>query len=149
MRRVGYLGLGSNIGDRRAQALERLIGPLLGHQVGRLAHLAVVDRVLDPVGDGGVAIADIEPDVDEQALADLSLGRRHPHVGEQRQPADLDRDFGLRALLAVFAYALVEVVVLVGIVVLGHRDLTVAAVTVRASWTGRTSWTRNTRAPRS
>src|SRR6185312_419780 len=140
----GGIALEQPVGDRRAQALECLVGALLGHQVGHVAHLRVVDRVLDPVGDRGVALPDIEPEIEQEALADLAFGRGHAHVREQRQAADLDRHLGLGVplLLVVLLYS----VVLVRIV---HGGRTVAAVTVRASWTGATSWTRNRRAPRS
>ena len=83
------------VGDRRAQPLERLVGALLGHEVGQLADLTVVDRVLDAVGQRRVALADVQSQVEQQALADLALGRRHADMGEQRQPADLDRHLGL------------------------------------------------------
>src|SRR5580704_9488416 len=131
------------VGDRRAQPLERLVGALLCDQVGRVAHLGVVDGVLDPVGDGRIDVADVHPEVEQQALPHLALCRGHAHVGEQRQSADLDRDLGFGMALAL---VLVYLVVLVGVV---HRALTVAAVTASASWTGATSWTLNTRAPRS
>ena len=50
-----------------------LYGPLLGDEVRRLADLRVVDRVLDPVGDRRVALTDVEPQVQQQPLADLAL----------------------------------------------------------------------------
>ena len=95
----------------------------------------VVDRVLDPVGERGVALADVEPQVEQQPLADLALGRGHPDVRVQRQPADLDRDLWLGVPLLVLV--LVYVVELVGVVVV--HGATVAAATASASWTGATS----------
>ena len=60
----------------------------------------VVDRVLDRVGDGRVALADVEAQVDHQPLADLALGLADAVVGVEREAGDLDRD-RLRGLLAV------------------------------------------------
>src|SRR4051812_274042 len=137
------------VGDHGAQALERLIGALLGDQGDDLADLAVVDRVLDAVGDQGVGLADVEADVEHQPLADLALGGGHAMVCVKRQPDDLDGDPYLGALfvvVVVVAQVVFVVVVLVGIT---RHWPNVAAVTASASAVAATSWTRNTRAPRS
>ncbi len=139
---MGLVAIQQALGDGRAQTLQRLIGPLLGDEAHGLADLAVIDCVLYPIGDRRIALADVYPDVEQQPLADFALSGRDTDVGEQRQPADLDRYLGLGALLVlVLVPALLE---LVGLV---HGALTVAAVTASASCTGATSWTRNTRAP--
>ena len=62
---------------------------------------AVVDGVLDAVGDRRVGLAELEADVEDQPLADLALGRRHAVMGVQRQPVDLDRHDGLDAIVVV------------------------------------------------
>ena len=136
------LVLDQPVGDRRAQALERLVGALLCDQVDDVADLCVVDRVLHAIGHGRVTVADVDAQVEQQPLSHLALGCRHPYMGEQREPGDLDRDLGLGMAFVVVLY----LVVLVGV---GHCAVTVAAVTERASWTGATSCTRKTRAPRS
>ena len=64
------------VGDRAAQALERVVGALLGEQRHELADLGVVDRVLERVRHRGVALSDVQAQVDHQALADLALGGR-------------------------------------------------------------------------
>ena len=86
----------------------------------------------------------VEPEVQQQPLADLAFGLGDPQVREQREPADLDRHLGLGVplLLVVLLY-------LVVLVRFFHGAGTVAAATVSASRTGATSWTRNTLAPRS
>src|SRR5436190_20349099 len=83
------------VGQRRAQALERAVGALLGGQRDRLADLGVVDGVLDAVGDDRVAGSDLEAQVDHQSLADLAFGLRDPEVGVQRQAGDLNGDVGV------------------------------------------------------
>ena len=65
---------------------------LLGDQRDQLADLAVVDRVLDRVRDRRVALADVQAQVQHQALADLALGVADAVVRVQRQARDLDRD---------------------------------------------------------
>src|SRR3954452_20896803 len=138
------------VGDGRAQALERLVGALLRHQRDELAHLGVVDGVLDHVGDRRVGLPHVEAEVEHQPLADLALGLGHPVAREQLQAGDLDGDDGLAAIALVIVVIVVEAgfeVVVVGVV--GHRGRTVAAATVSASTLGATSWTRKTVAPRS
>ena len=71
---VGGVLVQQAVGDGRAQALQRLVGALLGDERDGVADLAVVDGVLDHVGDGRVAVADLQADVEHQALADLALG---------------------------------------------------------------------------
>src|SRR5918999_269045 len=137
---------GEAVGDHRAQPLERLVRALLRDQRDHLADLAVVDRVLDAVGDQRVRLADVEAHVEHQALPDLSLGRRDAVMGVERQPDDLDGDPDLGALLVVIVVVQVVVVVLVGV---GGHLANVAAAPARASAVAATSWTRNTRAPRS
>src|SRR3954462_8165691 len=136
------------VGDHGAQALQRLVGALLGDQGDDLADLAVVDRVLDAIGDQCVGLADVEADVEHQPLADLALGGGDAMVCVERQPDDLDGDPYLGALffIVVVAQVVFVVVVLVGIT---RHWPNVAAVTASASAVAATSWTRNTRAPRS
>src|ERR1035437_7074101 len=43
--RVHHVALQQPVGNRRAQTLERLVGALLGDQVGGVADLPVVDRI--------------------------------------------------------------------------------------------------------
>ena len=65
---------------------------LLRDQRHQLAHVGVVDRVVDRVGHRGVGPADVEPQVHDQALAHLALGVGDAVVGVQGQAGDLDRD---------------------------------------------------------
>src|ERR1039458_4643754 len=143
--RLGTEVLDDPIGDDRAQALERLVVALLRDQRDELADLTVIDGVLDPIGLGGVGLADVDADVEQQPLSDLALGRADADVGVQGEPRDLDRDDGLHA--GVEVELVVGVQFVVGLVV--HRSLTVAAATSSASCTAPTSCTRNTLAPRS
>ena len=89
------------VGDHRAQALERPVGLRLGDQRDHLADLAVVDRVLDAVGDQRVGLARVEADVEQDPLADLALLGGDAVVRVERQPDDLDGDPDLEALLVV------------------------------------------------
>src|SRR5205807_1858900 len=98
------------------------------------ANLPIVHRVLEPVGDGCVDLADVDSQIDQQSLPHLPLGVGDTDVREQRQPAHLDRH--LRLGVPLLRVPLVYLVVLVGLVVHGA---TVAAATVSASWTGATS----------
>ena len=110
------VALDQAIGDSGAEALERAVLALLGDEIDELADLAVVDRVLDPVGDRRVALADVKSQVDDQALADLPLGCGDTHVGVEREAADLDRDLGLGvALLVVFFLVVVLVLIVLGL----------------------------------
>src|SRR4051794_15133168 len=69
-RRLGFGGLdGDGVGavlgrepvrDHRAQALQRPVRALLGDERDLVADLAVVDGVLDAVGDQRVHLADVE-----------------------------------------------------------------------------------------
>ena len=63
-----------------------------GRQGDQLADLRVVDRVLDRVGDRRGGLADVDPQVEDETLADLALGLADAVVGVERQAADLDRD---------------------------------------------------------
>jgi hypothetical protein len=134
------------VGDRAAEALERLVRALLGDQRDELADLGVVDRVGDRVGDGRVGLADIQAQVEHEALADLSLGLADAVVGVERQAADLDR-YRLGCLLAVAP--VVELVCVVPALLGVHSSPKLAAATASASRTAATSWTRKMRAPRS
>ncbi len=115
---------------------------LLGDERDELADLRVVDRVLDRVGDGRVALADIEPQVEHQALADLALGLADAVVRVKREPGDLDR-YRLGALLSVVAVeltgVLVDVLAVVAAPLSVHRRPNVAAATASASRTAATS----------
>ena len=101
--------------DHAAQALQGLVGALLGDQRDELADLRVVDRVLQRVGRGRVGLADVQPQVEHQALADLALGLAHTVVGVQREPRDLDRD---RLGTAVWVVAILVEIVLVFVLVI-------------------------------
>ena len=89
------------IGDGGAEALERSVRALLGHERHGLAHLPVVDRVLEPVSEGRVGLPNVHAHVDHQPLTDLALRLADAVVGEQRQAGDLDRHEGLGARLVV------------------------------------------------
>jgi hypothetical protein len=117
--RIARVLIEQAVGDRRAQPLERLVGALLGDERRQLAHLAVVDRVLDAIGERGVTLADIETEVQQQTLSDLTLGRRDTVMGVERQPADLDRHLGFGARLVI----LVDVVEIFGVIVAHARRL--------------------------
>src|SRR5262249_24219928 len=99
-----------------------------------------------------VGLADVEADVEHQALADLALGGGDAVVREEREADDLDRDADLGAF-AVRVVGLVVQLVLVVVVELGvvpgHPGRNVAAATASASALAATSWTRTTLAPRS
>ena len=62
---------------------------------------AVVDGVLEAVGDRRVGLAELEPDVEDQPLADLALGRGDAVVRVEREAVDLDGDDGLDRVLVV------------------------------------------------
>jgi hypothetical protein len=68
------------------------VGALLRNERDELADLRVVDRVLERVGCGRIGLAHVQPQVEDQALANLALGLAHTVVGVQRQSGDLDRD---------------------------------------------------------
>jgi len=74
---------------------------LLGDQRDQLTDLSVVDGVIDRVRNRGVGLTDVQPQVENQPLADLPLGLADAVMGVQRKAADLDRDRlgGLLALL--------------------------------------------------
>ena len=135
------------LGDRRAQPLERAVGALLRDQRDGLADLGVVDRVLDPVGHRRVDLPHLEPQVDDQSLADLALRLGDAVVGVERQAGYLDDDLGLagppRRLVVVVG--VVEFVRLVGSSAAQrssrHRE--------RVARSRATSWTRKIEAPRS
>src|SRR5947209_11649316 len=76
------VALDEPVGDRGTETLERLVRPLLGDEVRGVTYLAVVDRVLDAVGDGGVTVEHLEAEVEEQARARLPLRWRHADAGE-------------------------------------------------------------------
>src|SRR5262249_31543628 len=125
------------------------------------------DRVLDAVGDQRVGLADVEAHVEDDPLADLALLLGDPVVRVERQADDLDGDADLRTFLVVVVIVVVVEVVILGLI--GHvarlrqsddwveagggaaegTRSKVAAVTLSASATSATSWTRNTDAPRS
>ena len=85
-----------HVRDGGTYPLERAIGPLGGDQCDGLAHRGVVDRVLEAVGHGRVAVLDVEGDVEHHALACLLLGLGDPVMGEEREARDLDRHVGVR-----------------------------------------------------
>ncbi len=95
-----------------AQPLERLVRALLGDQRDELANLRIVDRVLERIGRGGIRLADVQPQVEHESLANLALGVANPVVGVQRQSRDLDRD-RLGASLDILVAVLVQLVLVV------------------------------------
>ena len=87
------------IGDDGAQAFQRPVRALLGDERDLLADLAVVDGVLDAVGDQRVDLADVEADVEDQPLADLALGLGDAVVRVEREADDLDARADLRTVV--------------------------------------------------
>jgi 2-amino-4-hydroxy-6-hydroxymethyldihydropteridine diphosphokinase len=97
--RIGYLGLGSNVGDRRSQ-LERAVGALESHGIAVLASSSVYDT--DPVGevldqpDFLNACLRIEtslgPDalLDECKVIERELGRSEQAVRHGPRAIDID-----------------------------------------------------------
>ena len=74
------------------EALERggaALGCCLGEQCARRG---VIDRVLDPVGEHGVAVRNLEGDIELEALPELALGGTHAMVRVNGQASDLDLD---------------------------------------------------------
>ena len=86
------------VGDRGAEPLQRAVGALGRDEGDRVADGAVVDRVLEPVGDRGVAVLEVEADVEDQPLAGLPLGLGDAVMGEDREAGDLDRDVRVAGL---------------------------------------------------
>src|ERR1035437_275709 len=80
------------VGNRAAETLERLLRGLLGDQRDELTNPGVVDVALERVGARRVGLADVEPQVEHQPLADLTLGLGDAMMGVERKPADLDGD---------------------------------------------------------
>ena len=116
---------------------------LLGDERDELADLGVVDGVLDRVGDGRVGLADVEAQVEDEALPDLALGLADTVVRVQREACDLDR-YRLGALLAVVlvvdrAGVVVQLFAVVPAALGGHCGPNVAAATASASRTAATS----------
>ena len=97
--RIGYLGLGSNVGDRRAH-LEAAVAALPAHGVDVLASSSTYDT--DPVGeildqpDFLNACLRIETALDPEALLDAckaverELGREHGGPRHGPRPIDVD-----------------------------------------------------------
>jgi 2-amino-4-hydroxy-6-hydroxymethyldihydropteridine diphosphokinase len=97
--RVGYLGLGSNVGDRRRQ-LERAVHALAGHDVRVLASSSVYET--EPVGlvlhqrDFYNACLRIDTDYGPEQLLDAckqverELGRASGGVRHGPRPIDVD-----------------------------------------------------------
>ncbi|MDX6676192.1 MAG: 2-amino-4-hydroxy-6-hydroxymethyldihydropteridine diphosphokinase [Solirubrobacteraceae bacterium] len=97
--RIGYLGLGSNVGDRRAN-LQAAAAALPAHGVGVLASSSTYDT--DPVGeildqpDFLNACLRIETELDPEALLDAckaverELGRRGGGPRHGPRPIDVD-----------------------------------------------------------
>lgn len=96
---LGYLGLGSNVGDRRAN-LQAAVGALARHGVRVLASSATYDT--DPVGEVLDqpsflnACLRIETDLDPEALLDVckaverELGRPTQYARHAPRPIDVD-----------------------------------------------------------
>ena len=108
--RTAYLGLGSNVGDRRA-ALQAAVHELAARGLPAVASSSTYET--DPVGevpdqpDFLNACVAVETDVQDEPLPHLALGLGGPVMRVEREPRDLDRDDGLRLVVV-----LVEVVVL-------------------------------------
>src|SRR5215213_7519896 len=97
--RIGYLGLGSNVGDRRAQ-LQAAVDALPGHGVRALASSSTYDT--DPVGevldqpDFLNACLRVETALEPEALLDAckaverELGRAPGGVRHGPRPIDVD-----------------------------------------------------------
>ena len=77
---AGLVALQQVVGDGRAETLEGAVAALLGDEPDSVADLAVVDGVLDPVCDGRVGLAYVEPDVDQQSLPDFPFCLGHAHA---------------------------------------------------------------------
>src|SRR4029079_13028603 len=101
-----------------------MVGAAVRHLDDRLDHLAVVDRILDPVTRRGRLALVVELDIDEEPLSVAALVLEHAVVGEELDRPELDRH---------------------------PRTVprSTAAAAASASTCERTSWTRNSVAPRS
>ena len=96
---IGYLGLGSNVGDRRAN-LQAAVDALAAHDVGVLASSSTYDT--DPVGeildqpDFLNACVSIETSLDPERLLDAckdierELGRSPAGIRHGPRPIDVD-----------------------------------------------------------
>jgi 2-amino-4-hydroxy-6-hydroxymethyldihydropteridine diphosphokinase len=99
MNRLGYLGLGSNVGDRRAN-LQAAVEDLWGHRIEVLASSSVYET--EPVGevpdqrDFLNACVRVETPLDPEALLDAckaverALGREPGGVRHGPRPIDVD-----------------------------------------------------------
>ena len=74
------------------EALEGAVAALGRGEGDDVADLAVVDRVLEPVGENRVAVGDVEGDVELEPLADLLLGVGDAVVGVDRETPQVDLD---------------------------------------------------------
>ena len=96
---LGAEALHQPLGDDLAEALEGAVAALGRRERDDVARLGVVDRVLEPVGQHGVAVGDVERDVELEPLADLLLGVGDAVVGVDREAAELDLDARVRPVV--------------------------------------------------
>ena len=82
--------------ERLAQ-VERAVAALGGGEDDDVADLAVVDGVLDSVGEDRVAVGHVEGDVELEPLADLLLGVADAVVGVDRDTAQVDFGASIRS----------------------------------------------------
>ncbi len=109
-----------------------MVRALLGNERDELADLGVVDRVLEAVRRGRVGFAEVEPQVEDEPLADLALRCARAVVRVEREAGDLDRDrlepflillaLGLELLVSgePFVEGAVSVAVLLAVAFLGR-----------------------------
>ena len=112
------------VGERARERLEQVVRAGLGDLDDGGDDVAVVDRVLDPVGLGRRRLRELEVEVDEESLALLPLVLEHAVEAAELDAVELDR----------------------------HRSTlprSTAAATASASTCARTSCTRKSVAPRS
>ena len=133
------------VGDRRAQALERLVGALLRDEGDLLADLAVVDRVLDAVGDRRVAARRRRSVMSNTSRWPTSRSRLADAVVRvEREPADLDRDRRLRGRSLVVVVVVSSSSSYSSSVALVHPARDRSSGHRERIGDRRTSWTRNT-----
>jgi hypothetical protein len=81
-----------------AEALEGLVAALGRGEGDDVGDLAVVHRVLEPVGEERVAMGYVEGDVELEPLPDLALSLAYTVMGVDREAAQLDLHGVVRAV---------------------------------------------------
>src|SRR3954454_19186048 len=89
--------LHQSLADHVAQSLQGLVAALGGSERDDVAHLGVVDGVLEPIGEHGVAVGHVEADVDLEALPDLALRLSDTVVRVGRKATNIDLDARVQA----------------------------------------------------